>query len=427
MQLATQSPAVSADVAVLRLFFGDDYAREFAIRFWHGVTIPSIGPARFTLVINTPGALRAALSPPFDLSAGRAFAAGFIECEGDIEAAVDALYRAVGTMTPLRMLRLARALHQLPAASFPRLREARLHGVLHSRERDRAAIGFHYDQPPSFYRTFLGDNLVYSCAYYDDGVESLEDAQMAKLDYVLRKMRLARGERLLDIGCGWGSLVVHAARRYGAQVLGITLSPAQHAFASARIEEAGIADLARVELRDYRDLRGERFDKIVSIGMVEHVGRSHLPAYFSAAYEALHPGGLFLNHGIVDQSPGRRGGKASGFMERFVFPDGELVALSDMLHDAERVGFEIRDVENLREHYMRTLRAWVQNIETHRDQAVAAAGEESYRTWRLYMAGSAQGFRCGRIGIAQSLLARPCDDGRVSIPATRRDLYASIE
>jgi cyclopropane-fatty-acyl-phospholipid synthase len=217
-------------------------------------------------------------------------------------------------------------------------------------------------------------------------------------------------------------LVVRAAERYGAHVLGITLSQTQYDEAQRRITAALAGNRARVELRDYRELQGERFDKIVSVGMFEHVGRARLPDYFRAAYDALRPGGLFLNHGISDQSDGRKGGRAGGFMERFVFPDGELVAISDALGIAENTGFEVRDVENLREHYARTLRAWVAGLEANRDAVVATAGVESYRTWRLYMAGSAEGFASGRLGIFQSLLAKPAN-GRVDLPPTRRRLY----
>jgi cyclopropane-fatty-acyl-phospholipid synthase len=424
-RFSSDDPNARLAVAALRTLFAARYARNFSVRLWDGTLIQADDAERFVLSINAPGALRSAFSPPFDLSAGRAFASGAIEIEGGIEAAVDELLVALASFTPLRTVKLLRILRRLPKSAAPSLREARLRGRLHSRKRDREAIGFHYDQPIEFYRSFLDRELVYSCAYYDKGIETLDGAQSAKLDYTLRKLRLRAGERLLDIGCGWGALLVRAAQRFGAHVLGITLSQRQYEEARQRIGAALIGDRARVELRDYRDLRGERFDKIVSVGMFEHVGRSRLPEYFRAAFNALRPGGLFLNHGIADQSPDRGGGRASGFIERFVFPDGELVSISDALAVAEDEGFEVRDVESLREHYMRTLRAWVANLEHNRDAAIRAAGEQTYRTWRLYMAGSAQGFRSGRLTIYQSLLARPGADGRVDIPTTRDDLYAS--
>jgi cyclopropane-fatty-acyl-phospholipid synthase len=417
-------PHARIAAAVLRLVFGDAYARRFAIRLWDGTEIPAEQHAEFTFVINSPGALRAAFRPPVDLSAGRAFAAGLLEIEGDMEVAVDTLYEALAKLPRLAMPRILSLLLRLPKVELPPLHEARLNGRLHSRERDRAAIEYHYDQPVDFYRTFLDRELVYSCAYYDVGVDTLDDAQLAKIDYILRKLQLTRGDRLLDIGCGWGALVVRAAKRYGADVLGVTLSRTQYEEAQRRIAAAGVEHHARVELWDYRELPKTTFDKIVSVGMFEHVGRSKLPEYFKTAFGLLKAGGLFLNHGIAEQGPERRGGKSSGFMERFVFPDGELVAVSDALLVAERAGFEIRDVENLREHYKRTLRAWVANLERNRDAAVAAAGLQAYRTWRLYMAGSAQGFRIGRLGLFQALLAKPEADGHVDVPPTRRELYA---
>lgn len=410
---------------MLRSVFGDRYARQFAIRLWDGTVIPAQEQRLFTLCVNDPGALRTAFKPPVDLNMGRAFAAGLLEVEGDIEAAIDAMMSvlerpAIGTMAKLAML-----LRRLPAAPLPELREARLNGKRHSLQRDRAAIGFHYDQPVPFYRAFLDGNLVYSCAYFDDNVETIDQAQIAKIDHSLRKLRLRKGERLLDIGCGWGALVVRAAQEFGAYVLGVTLSERQCEEARRRISAAGIADRARVELWDYRQLPDTTFDKIVSIGMFEHVGRDKLPEYFQTAHKLLKAGGLFLNHGIANQHRTLRDGRSSGFMDRFIFPDGELVNVSDALAVAERAGFEIRDVENLREHYMRTLRVWVANLERNREEAIAAAGEQSYRAWRLYMAGSAQGFRVGRMGLFQSLLAKPLANGAIpDLPATRRDLYA---
>jgi len=403
------------------VLFGDAYARDFGICLWDGTRIHASSSERFALCVNAPGALRAAFTPPFDLSAGRAFGAGLIDVEGSLESAVDALLRASASMRGFDFLRLIRLVRRLPRPALPGLREARLRGRIHSRARDRAAIGFHYDQPVEFYRCFLDRDLVYSCAYWDDGVATLDAAQSLKLDYTLRKLRLRAGERLLDIGCGWGALVVRAAE-LGAEVLGITLSRLQYEETQRQILAAGVGDRARVELCDYRELGAERFDKVVSVGMFEHVGCARFAEYFQTVYRALKPGGLFLNHAIADEH-GRRTGKARGFLGRFIFPDGELANVGDALRAAERAGFEVRDVENLREHYTRTLRAWVANLERNRAEAVAAAGEGSYRLWRLYMAGSAQGFRVGRIAVYQSLLARPDADGRVDLPATRRDLY----
>jgi cyclopropane-fatty-acyl-phospholipid synthase len=339
-----------------------------------------------------------------------------------LESALDAFFRASAALTPLRVLKVARLLRKLPAAAYNGLHEANLRGRVHTRARDRAAIQFHYDQPVEFYRTFLDRDLMYSSGYYDDGIDSLDDAQTAKIDYILRKVRLQPGERLLDIGCGWGGLVVRAASRFGAMATGITLSHAQYDEATRRIRTEGLGRSAGVELRDYRDLGDAKFDKIVSVGMFEHVGRPKLRDYFKAAFAALRPGGLFLNSGIANQDR-EECGETTGFIERFIFPDGELVRVSDALSIAEKVGFEIRDVESFREHYVRTLRAWVSNLESNREAAVAAADEQTVRAWLLYMAGSAQGFRVGRLGDFQSLLARPAGNGSVGIPPTRRDLY----
>lgn len=425
-RFASEDPNARIAAAVLRFVFGDRYAQQFAIRLWEGTLIPAQEQRHFTLLVNHPGALRTAFKPPVDLNAGRAFAAGLLDVDGDVEAAIDAMMSvmerpAIGTAAKLALL-----LRRLPAAPLPELREAHLRGKRHSLARDRAAIGFHYDQPVSFYRLFLDSNLVYSCAYFDEGAETIDDAQIAKIDYSLRKLRLKRGERLLDVGCGWGALVVRAAQEFGAYVLGVTLSERQCEEARRRICAAGLGDRARVELWDYRQLPTTTFDKIISIGMFEHVGRENLSEYFSTAHKLLKEGGLFLNHGIANQHRTLRDGRASGFMDRFIFPDGELVNVSDALQVAERAGFEVRDVENLREHYARTLRAWVANLERNRDAAIAAAGEQSYRAWRLYMAGSAQGFHSGRLGLFQSLLAKPLRSGVVpDLPPTRRDLYAS--
>jgi cyclopropane-fatty-acyl-phospholipid synthase len=420
---AAQDRQTQTVTATLKALFGDLWLGDFGVALWDGTRLPARRSQHFVLCVNEPGALRAAFTPPLDLNAGRAFASGALDVEGDVERAVDTFYRAAVAMTPARAAQLLRVLGRLPKSRQPVLREAVLRGRLHSRERDRAAIGFHYDQPIEFYRSFLDQELVYSCGYYNEGVDTLDDAQAAKLDYILKKIRLQTGERLLDIGCGWGALVIRAARRFGAHVLGITLSGKQFEETQRRIDAEGVGEHARVELRDYRDLAGERFDKVVSIGMFEHVGRAFLPQYFRAAFEALRPGGLFLNHGIANQNEPRKNLGLGGFMERFVFPDGELVPISDSLDMAEHVGFEIRDVESLREHYALTLRAWVANLEQHRDAAIAAAGAQSYRIWRLFMAGSAQGFTSGRLSVFQCLLARPSKDGRVGLPLTRRDLY----
>jgi cyclopropane-fatty-acyl-phospholipid synthase len=419
MALAAGTRSIAAEI--LGALFGTTPTADFGVVLWDGTRVTGEPTGKSVLHVNSPGALRAAFAPPLDVSLGRAFAAGLLDVEGDFEHAVDTLIRASARLRPFQLLRIWSALRRLPKTRTPRLREAKLRGRMHSRARDRAAIGFHYDQPVEFYRSFLGREMAYSAAYYDDGVETLDDAQSAKLDYILRKLRLQPGERFLDIGCGWGALILRAAQRFGARVLGITLSRVQYEEAQRQIVQAHAEDRVRVELRDYRELRGEMFDKIASVGMFEHVGRSRLPEYFRSAYAALRPGGLFLNSGIANGD--LRTGKVTGFMARFIFPDGELVPIGEAMQIAQECGFEVRDVENLREHYMRTARAWITNLERNRERAVATAGVESWRLWRLYLAGSAQGFRVGRLGLFQTLLARPHSNGRVDLPPTRRDLY----
>ncbi|HEV3155417.1 MAG TPA: cyclopropane-fatty-acyl-phospholipid synthase family protein [Candidatus Baltobacteraceae bacterium] len=426
-RFSSADPHARIAAAVLRLIFRDAYARRFDVRLWEGTHVPAHEESLFTLYVKHPGALRTAFAPPVELNLGRAMIAGLLDVEGSAEAAVDEVLRAFAH--PPRSApawQLAMLLRRLPSVDLPELREANLHGKRHSRARDRAAIGFHYDQPIEFYRTFLDRELVYSCAYFDDGVETLDDAQIAKIDYSLKKLRLRPGERLLDIGCGWGALVVRAAKHFGAYVLGVTVSESQYEEARRRIDANGLSGRARVERWDYRELPSTTFDKVVSIGMVEHVGRERMDEYFRTAFALLKNGGLFLNHGIAWQGEGADG-KAVGFMDRFIFPDGELVRVPDTLQFAERAGFEVRDLENLREHYMRTARAWVRNLEARKAEAIAVAGEQSYRAWRLYMAGSAQGFRTGRLGLYQSLLAKPARSGRVVLPATRRDLYEPLK
>jgi cyclopropane-fatty-acyl-phospholipid synthase len=421
--LRAGGPEVEGAIGTLKALFGSEFGRHFSIKLWDGTVLPATERADFELILNSPFALRAAFTPPLDLNPGRAYVERYIDIGGDAEAAVDALAAALErlpkTVLPLLALRVARAPRP---PSETGAHQARLTGRRHSRSRDAAAIGFHYDQPIEFYGAFLDSQMVYSCAYFDDGVATLEEAQRSKIDYIFRKIRLMPGDRMLDIGCGWGALVIAAAQR-GAQALGITLSRSQFEEASRRIAALGLEGRAEIQLRDYRELGERTFDKIVSVGMVEHVGRPLLQRYFESAFEALRPGGLFLNHGIADQTPKRRGIKASGFIDRYVFPDGELISVSESNAVAERIGFEVRDVENLREHYARTLRAWVANLEARHDDVVRYTDERTYRVWRLYMAGSAQGFNRGRMGLFQSLLAKPDAAGRAGVPPTRRELY----
>ncbi|HKN67997.1 MAG TPA: class I SAM-dependent methyltransferase [Gemmatimonadaceae bacterium] len=433
--------ALAAARAVIEDVFGPVASRRFAVRFWDGTSDEPAEEPRFTIVLESPGALRRMLLPPSELALTESYIFGDVDIEGDLEAAADLGDVAASRLrSPRALLRLARHVMALPrdetenSADRTLTRSTHLSGRRHSRRRDREAVRFHYNVGNAFYALWLDAKMVYSCAYFARETDGLDQAQESKLDHICRKLRLTPGERLLDIGCGWGGLIMHAARRYGVFALGITLSDAQAETARERIAAAGLGDRCHVELRDYRQLAREpRFDKISSVGMVEHVGAERLDDYFASAWGALRPGGLFLNHGIVSiaaSRPESRWSRVAGrvwkrgeFIDRYVFPDGELVPSATVIASAEKAGFELRDVESLREHYVQTLGHWVHRLESHRDEAIALVGEPTYRVWRLYMSASAYGFRTGRIGIIQSLLAKPYADGRVELPRTREDLY----
>jgi cyclopropane-fatty-acyl-phospholipid synthase len=432
-------PALCADAAVARelvgrLFSGVD--SRVAVALSDGLALHSPpGPVEATIVVRHPGVLRALITRSSDLVAGEAVVRGDIAVHGDIErafAALDAVAVARSPADWLSIAALAARLPRLPAAErASRSRgPARLHGHLHSLERDRAAIAYHYDVSNEFYALWLGREMTYSCAYFRDESRSIDQAQADKLEFICRKLRLRAGDRLLDIGCGWGGLVRFAAHEHGARAVGITLSAKQAEYAQTRIRADGLQDRCSVELRDYRELGPlGAFDKVASVGMVEHVGDALLPTYFKAAFEALKPGGLFLNHGIITQRARDRGiGRffphGSRFIEQYVFPDGELPRLAPMCEAAADAGFEVCDVENLRAHYALTLRHWLRGLERHVEEACALVGDETYNVWRFYVAGSAHAFAAGRMGVAQMLLAKRTQDGRANVPLTRADLYA---
>lgn len=428
--------------AVLTALFGEPHQRPFDVRFWDG-TVDRGQNARppFTLVLNRPAALRRMLLPPNELSITESYIGGDVDIDGSMEAA-SMLSWAIGDRlrSPLAVARLVRLLLRLPGQAdddlatirFPE--QARKLGPRHTPVRDAAAIHYHYDVGNSFYKLWLDRRMVYSCAYFRSADDSLDTAQEAKLDLTCRKLRLKPGDRLLDIGCGWGGLIMHAAKHYGVDATGITLSENQAALATERIEQAGLSDRCRVTIRDYRTLNAaDGYDKISSIGMVEHVGATHLPVYFASAFRALKPGGLFLNHGIVSLSLPRprrlreklfrKFWKVDAFMDTYVFPDGKLTAAHDVIAAAEGAGFEVRDVESLREHYAMTLRHWVRSLEENSRDATALVGEHHFRIWRLYMAASASAFTKAAINVIQTLLAKPDAQGHSNIPLTREDLY----
>jgi cyclopropane-fatty-acyl-phospholipid synthase len=292
-----------------------------------------------------------------------------------------------------------------------------------SRQADAKAIAHHYDVSNEFYALFLDPLMVYTCAYYRDPDGKLEQAQQDKLDHVCRKLELARGESLLDIGCGWGSLAIWAAQHYGVKAHGVTLSKAQATYAAERIRREGLQDRCRVDYLDYRDLpAGARFDKIAAVGVIEHVGIPNYPAFFGGVRAMLQDGGLYLNHGIVHEFHWRRTSQTE-FLYRHVFPNGDLAGLSQTLTEMERAGWEIMDVEGLRLHYARTCRHWVERLRERADEARALAGETVYRTWLLYLTCSAAAFEAGSIGLYQVLTRKQGDAAVGHAPRTREHVY----
>lgn len=403
----------------------------FALRLWDGwswlrssgqapasVSPVSTNPACM-IVVRTPQALDALLARPSEITLGEAFIHGGLDVEGDLFSVFEIAEHLFNRPLSLRGQMLERA-----AGAFYGARQWLRHGARHSEKRDRASIAYHYDQPVEFFAPWLGPSLVYSCAYFRSESDSLDRAQQQKLDLICRKLRLGAGERFLDIGCGWGSLVLHAARGYNADAHGITLSREQAQVARRRIEEAGLERRCAVELRDYRQTGDEpwSFDKIASVGMFEHVGLENLRSYFRTVYRLLRPGGAFLNHGITRSSTAPL--RSCSFVERYVFPDGRLVTLPEVLEAAESQGLEVRDVENLREHYAMTLRRWVDGLRQNSSALLGHVSEMTCRIWLLYMAGSAAAFRRGDIAVHQVLFSRP-DHGRSRLPLTREDWYSA--
>jgi cyclopropane-fatty-acyl-phospholipid synthase len=415
-----------ATLNLLQELLADYHPRDFAIELWDGTQWAPENSQfrRFTWKINDPGALRSAIASASEIPLGEAYIYGQFDIDGDIQAIFPlGEYLLTKHWGVREKLRLSSMLLGLPAQpSQPKRSAVELHGPLHSKRRDRQAVTYHYDVSNDFYRLWLDRNMVYSCAYFQTPEDDLAVAQEQKLDYICRKLRLKAGDRLLDIGCGWGALIIHVARHYGVRALGITLSERQLDFAQKRIEQEGLSERCQVRLLDYRELEESgAYDKLVSVGMVEHVGESKLPEYFERAFRLLSPGGVFLNHGI-----GRAGNRPAPaqptFTDVYVFPDGELVPIAEMLDAAEKAGFEVRDVENLREHYVLTLQQWLRRLEAHAEEARQLTDEVKYRIWRLYLAGSAHYFRTAKLDLYQSLLVKN-DNGKSAMPLTRQDWY----
>jgi cyclopropane-fatty-acyl-phospholipid synthase len=427
----TDSGSAEAALRILkRLLHG--FGGSMGLRLWNNASL-DLGHAtpEFTLVVRDPTVLRAFVIERNPLLIAEAYFRGLVDFEGDLYAALRLKQHFQALALPLRE-RIALLLDALRLPKKARVSAPpTLAGVSrdvpesrhrHSKRSDRAAIEFHYDVSNDFYRLWLDEQMVYSCAYFETPGDTLEQAQRNKLDHICRKLRLASGERLLDIGCGWGALVCWAAQHYGVHAHGITLSQQQHEQAQARIAAAGLQDRVTVELRDYRDLQGVGvFDKVASVGMFEHVGLANLPVYNATVFRVLRDGGLFLNHGITHDAEGWQPGLDAEFINRYVFPDGELDTVSNVQRGMERAGFEILDVEALRPHYALTLRHWVQRLEARRDEALRHVDEATFRVWRLYMAASALEFEAGGTGIYQILTGKR--GATTAVPLTRRDLY----
>ncbi len=366
-----------------------------------------------TLVVRSPDAVRRLVTAPGDLGFGRAYVAGDIDIEGDLFAALELRSRVSGSH--LSREQWLQALRLASASGFRRVpvpkEEARLRGRRHSPARDAAAIAHHYDVSNDFYRIVLGPSMTYSCAVWSSPDVGLEAAQAAKYELICRKLALAPGMRLLDVGCGWGGMAMHAAQHHGVRAVGVTVSRRQAELAEKRVAEAGLSDKVEIRLQDYRDVRDGPYDAISSIGMFEHVGLSQLESYFDGLFALLTPEGRLLNHGIsrpaAPKGRTRSRFKKLSFIDRYVFPDGELHEVGSVVSAVQRRGFEVRHVESLREHYALTLRAWVRNLEADWDRAVAIAGPGRARVWRLYMAACAVTFEDGGNQIHQILAVKP--------------------
>jgi cyclopropane-fatty-acyl-phospholipid synthase len=412
------------------------YPGSLSLRLWNG-TVLRVGTnaggadSPFTLVFRSPEVVWSAVLGQDPLTLADAYFRGDLDIEGDFFAALsikdhlDALQmpvadrlRAAFTAFRLRMLNAAaqHAENVFAPAHAPRIKA-------HSKAENRDAIHFHYDVSNEFYSLWLDQAMVYSCAYFENAEVDLDAAQQAKLEHICRKLSLKPEEKFLDIGCGWGALVIYAAQHYGVRAHGVTLSPQQLKVARERIAQAGLADRVSVELMDYRDLPGDgSYDKVASVGMFEHVGLKNLPVYFGTVHRLLKPRGLFLNHGITHDSEGWQTNLSTEFINRYVFPDGQLDTVSNIQRVMERSKLEIADVESLRPHYAMTLRHWVARLERHRTRALQHVNEATYRVWRLYMSACALQFESGEIGIYQVLAAKRTA-GVPDLPLTRRHLY----
>ncbi|MDR3016412.1 MAG: cyclopropane-fatty-acyl-phospholipid synthase family protein [Delftia acidovorans] len=369
---------------------------------------------RVTLTVRSASALPLLLDPSLD-HLGQAYVKGQIDIDGRLPDIIDFGYALASRMSKTQGAGKGPGRLALAARAARRFR--------HSRATDRESIQYHYDVSDDFYRLWLDEGMVYSCAYFENGDEDLATAQRKKLDHILTKIRLQPGQRLLDIGCGWGALVLRAAQHFGAHCVGVTLSRNQFEAATERVRAAGLADRIEIRLQDYRDVQG-RFDRITSVGMFEHVGRRNLPMYFARMRELLADDGLALNHGITstDAEVGATALGGGAFIDRYVFPDGELPHLSLALEAMQRGGLEVLDVEGLRRHYVRTLACWLDRFEANAVQIRGLVEEERFRIWRVYLAGCAYAFEHDDVSIFQ-VVCRRAGQGAASLPWSRRYMY----
>jgi cyclopropane-fatty-acyl-phospholipid synthase len=358
-----------------------------------------------TLKVNSASALPLLMEPSLD-NLGEAYVKGKIDIEGKLSDIITIGY-SLARSTVTNASKLARARRYFS----------------HTKTSDKKAIQYHYDVSNEFYKLWLDENMVYSCAYFENGEEDLGTAQLKKIDHILRKVQLQPGQRLLDIGCGWGALVLRAAKKFGARCVGVTLSQNQFDLATEHVKAAGLADRIEIRLQDYRDVRGQ-FDRITSVGMFEHVGRKNLPEYFAKICELLADDGIAMNHGITssDSDSGETALGGGEFIDRYVFPDGELPHISLTLESMQRGGLEAVDIESLRRHYAHTLDLWSGNFEARAEKAKKLVDDEKFRIWRVYLAGCAYAFEHDDVSIYQ-IVCRKAGRSAKTLPWSRRYIY----
>ncbi len=399
-----------------------EYRGKVKVYLWDGTDITPDNVGTAALTFRDPAVIRELFMYGDLVRLAEAYLTGYVDAEGDMIAVYDLvnylLQRRFTWREKLGFGFKALRMPRTPVVDAARTIRA---GSL-TRSNSHTSIAYHYDVSNEFYRLWLDQNMVYSCAYFRDSGHSLERAQEDKIDHICKKLRLSSGQKLLDVGCGWGALAIWAAQNYDVQVKGITLSKQQHAHANERIERLGLKRRVSIELMDYRDLPEDvLYDRVVSVGMFEHVGIKRLPQYFTKIRRVLKPDGVFLNHGITNDT-GWQDTPITRFCNHYVFPDGELTRISSVQQAMEDAGFEILDLESLRQHYALTLQYWIHNLECHYKEAVRLTSEMTYRIWRLYMAGAAHFFAHGDLGLYQ-ILAGHCYQ-TASIPLTRADIYS---